>query len=65
MPAATSEPKAKSRMISVAGTASFSARLKSSPSVLSSAFCALASPNSSTTKPGFAFWAAAVASRAP
>jgi hypothetical protein len=51
-PAATSEPNASTRMISVIGIESTSARVKSWFRVLSITWLALAKPNSSTTKLG-------------
>ena len=59
-PAATSAPKATIRMISVIGRESVSARLKSSSSEALSALPALASPNCSMRRSGWAFWAAAI-----
>ena len=48
MPAATRAPKATTRMISVIGSESFSAFLKSSAKDFDSALFALAPPNSPT-----------------
>jgi hypothetical protein len=53
-PAATSAPKASSRMTSVIGSESFSALPKSSLNAWESALDALAEPNSPTWTPGFA-----------
>ena len=61
-PAATSEPKATTRMSSVIGSDSVSARVKSWPSERLSAWLALASPNSSIRSDG---WSRAVAAVAP
>ena len=59
--AATSAPKAMSRMIRVIGSEVTKALLKSSPIAVLSSFSALASPNCSTVKPGWAACAALVA----
>ena len=53
MPAATRAPNATMRMISVIGSDSFSAFLKSSENDFDRAFSALASPNSPTKTPLF------------
>ena len=60
-PAATSEPNATMRMISVIGSERTSAFWKSSSNAFEMALSALASPNWPTNTCGLAFWAAAVA----
>ena len=55
MPAATIAPKATTRMSSVIGSDSVSARLKSFSSVSASALPTLASPNCSTRSSGWDF----------
>ncbi len=60
-PAATSAPKATIRISIVIGSERNSARLKSSSRLAPSALSALASPNCSIRRSGWAFWAAAVA----
>ena len=55
-PAATSAPKASTRMISVIGSESVSAFLKSSSNAFESALFADAAPNSPTKTDAFAFW---------
>src|SRR4051812_1393957 len=62
-PAATSAPKAMTRMSSVIGSERVSAFLKSSSRALLSALFALASPNCSMRNPGWRRWAAATAVR--
>ena len=61
MPAATSAPKASTRITSVIGSEVTSAFLKSSSNFFEIALSALASPNCSMRSSGFARWAAAVA----
>ena len=60
-PAATTAPKAASRMISISTPEISSARLPSLVSWAAIAFIAETSPNCSTRTPGCAFWAAATA----
>jgi hypothetical protein len=66
IPAATAAPNAASRIASVIGIDRYSARLKSRPTLSSSSFDALASPNSPTKYSGCAFCApSTVASTLP
>ncbi len=64
MPAATSAPKATTRIRSVTGSEVTSACWKSSWMRFMIALLALASPNSPTNRPGWARWTAAVAASA-
>ena len=63
-PAATSVPKVKMRMISVTGSESSPAFLRSSVMVSLMALAALAPPTSSTSRPGWSAWTAATAASA-
>ena len=60
--AASSAPNATTRITSVTGRLSTSARWKSSPYVFCSAFSIVPPPTSSTRRSGWAAWTAAVAS---
>ena len=64
MPAATSAPKATTRISSVTGSEVISARWKSSWMRFMIALLTLASPNSPTNRPGWARCTAAVAASA-
>jgi hypothetical protein len=63
MPAATSAPNATTRMISVSGMENTPALLRSFANAVSTAFAALAPPNSPMKKAGWARCASATALR--